>query len=160
MIKRLVRSTVATALATALLLSPALQPSASAATSCYATTCTGVDPQTSGCSKDARNIDEHSSGGGLVVYELRYSPTCYAAWTRIKAGPGVTNGGGVYGQILGFDCGTADTTCLQVIEGRQALDNEVTWTRMISFTYWVRSCHNYVHPRAQPNLNTQCTGKH
>ncbi|MEX0172460.1 DUF2690 domain-containing protein [Streptomyces sp. LMG1-1-1.1] len=50
---------------------------ASAATSCYATSCNGLDPSTTICQNDARTVSTGSTG-----IELRYSPTCRAAWAR------------------------------------------------------------------------------
>ncbi|MFF2073874.1 DUF2690 domain-containing protein [Kitasatospora sp. NPDC058162] len=49
---------------------------ASAATSCYASSCTGKDPATTTCANDAITV---STDGDL---ELRYSPSCRAAWAR------------------------------------------------------------------------------
>ncbi|MFD5461566.1 DUF2690 domain-containing protein [Kitasatospora sp. NPDC127059] len=49
---------------------------ASAATSCYASSCTGLDPATTTCANDAITV---STDGPL---ELRYSPSCRAAWAR------------------------------------------------------------------------------
>ncbi|MER7845019.1 DUF2690 domain-containing protein [Kitasatospora sp. NPDC096077] len=51
---------------------------ASAATSCYASSCTGLDPATTTCANDAVTV---STDGNL---ELRYSPSCRAAWARDK----------------------------------------------------------------------------
>ncbi|KQX58818.1 MULTISPECIES: DUF2690 domain-containing protein [unclassified Streptomyces] len=50
---------------------------ASAATSCYSTSCYGVDPATSICQNDARTVLTSETG-----VELRYSPTCRATWAR------------------------------------------------------------------------------
>lgn len=61
---------------------------ASVAASCRGRSCTGKNPQTTGCEKDARTIDRVRPGGGGPRVELRYSPTCRAAWARIqKANP-------------------------------------------------------------------------
>ncbi|MFD8143921.1 DUF2690 domain-containing protein [Streptomyces sp. NPDC059708] len=54
---------------------------ASAATSCYGPDCTGRDPSTTVCQNDARTVYTTSLGT-----ELRYSPTCRAAWSRYNAG--------------------------------------------------------------------------
>ena len=51
---------------------------ASAATSCYASSCEGLDPSTTICQNDARTVGTTSFWGT----ELRYSPTCRAAWAR------------------------------------------------------------------------------
>ncbi|MFD0151326.1 DUF2690 domain-containing protein [Streptomyces sp. NPDC055721] len=54
---------------------------ASAATSCYASTCQGKDPATTVCQSDARTVRTAAWG-----VELRYSPTCRAAWARKTSG--------------------------------------------------------------------------
>lgn len=53
---------------------------ASAATSCYASTCQGLDPASTICQNDAKTVDY----GWFHEQELRYSPTCRAAWARYK----------------------------------------------------------------------------
>ncbi|MGW5781369.1 DUF2690 domain-containing protein [Streptomyces sp. NPDC003863] len=50
---------------------------ASAATSCYSTSCHGLDPAYTICQNDARTVLTSSTG-----VELRYSPTCRAVWAR------------------------------------------------------------------------------
>ncbi|WP_369146318.1 DUF2690 domain-containing protein [Streptomyces sp. R44] len=55
---------------------------ASAATSCYAAGCTGLDPSTTICQNDARTVSVSDRFG----VELRYSPTCRAAWARATPG--------------------------------------------------------------------------
>ncbi|RSS55344.1 DUF2690 domain-containing protein [Streptomyces sp. WAC01280] len=52
---------------------------ASAATSCYASSCEGLDPATTICQNDARTVQTSSRFG----VQLRYSPTCRAAWARV-----------------------------------------------------------------------------
>lgn len=58
---------------------------ASAATSCNGPDCTGKDPSTSICQNDARTVARSSLGT-----ELRYSPTCRAAWARQSGGTSMT----------------------------------------------------------------------
>ncbi|MER7533168.1 DUF2690 domain-containing protein [Streptomyces sp. NPDC097704] len=52
---------------------------ASAATSCYGSSCEGLDPATTICQNDARTVSWSDRFG----IELRYSPTCRAAWARV-----------------------------------------------------------------------------
>ncbi|MFD8974182.1 DUF2690 domain-containing protein [Streptomyces sp. NPDC059593] len=54
---------------------------ASAATSCYGSGCTGLDPAATVCQSDARTVRTAAWG-----VELRYSPTCRAAWARKTSG--------------------------------------------------------------------------
>ncbi|MFF8839677.1 DUF2690 domain-containing protein [Streptomyces sp. NPDC015130] len=56
---------------------------ASAATSCYAASCHGLDPATTICQNDARTVLWDRSGR----VELRYSPQCRTAWARQGFGP-------------------------------------------------------------------------
>ncbi|MFD7454292.1 DUF2690 domain-containing protein [Kitasatospora sp. NPDC059827] len=51
---------------------------ASAATSCYASSCNGLDPASTTCANDAITVSTNTT------LELRYSPSCRAAWGRIK----------------------------------------------------------------------------
>jgi uncharacterized protein DUF2690 len=56
---------------------------ATAAASCYASSCSGKNPDSTGCSSDARTI--YRAPTSPIAYphvELRYSPTCRAAWAR------------------------------------------------------------------------------
>ncbi|MEU1224890.1 DUF2690 domain-containing protein [Streptomyces sp. NPDC005828] len=55
---------------------------ASAATSCYGSSCNGLDPAATICQNDAQTV----MWGEYVALELRYSPTCRAAWARFKNG--------------------------------------------------------------------------
>lgn len=66
-----------------MLISLALTSPASAAT-CFAGSCTGLSPETTGCAADAFTPRSHRAEGRLI--ELRYSPTCRAAWARISNG--------------------------------------------------------------------------
>jgi uncharacterized protein DUF2690 len=57
-------------------------PAASAATSCYASSCTGLDPSSTTCQNDAQTV----MWGSFTPIELRYSPSCRAAWARLSGG--------------------------------------------------------------------------
>ncbi|MER7850763.1 DUF2690 domain-containing protein [Kitasatospora sp. NPDC096077] len=65
---------------TGLLLGAGATP-AFAATSCYASSCSGLNPANTTCASDARTIDT-----SVLGVELRYSPSCRAAWARRSAG--------------------------------------------------------------------------
>ncbi|MFC9811910.1 DUF2690 domain-containing protein [Streptomyces virginiae] len=54
---------------------------ASAATSCLGSTCTGKDPATTTCQNDAKTVTT-----SILGTELRYSPSCRAAWARYPGG--------------------------------------------------------------------------
>ena len=106
------------------------------AATCNSSTCTGKDPQAAGCSPDARTLTEFTDGSFRV--EMRYSPLCGAAWTRVST-PSGTPGwycNTVFAQIRGYN--SADT--FQLNYGTQAACPGQKWTAMISFTYYVRSC--------------------
>jgi len=114
---------------------------AMAAAACNGSGCTGRDPQAQGCSPDSRTIDEFTYLGAR--FELRYSPACFAAWTRVTSPTHFntlfaqirTDGNTVYG--------------VQVTEGQH-------WTQMINFAHLVRACHA-VWFDAAPN---ECTAFH
>lgn len=95
-----------------------------AAAGCSGSGCTGKNPQVQGCSPSAYNLDEFSYVG--IRFELRYSPVCGAAWTRVTS-PSHTNT--IFGQIRGGGH----------VYGVQAVDGQV-WTKMISFQYFVKAC--------------------
>jgi hypothetical protein len=62
----------------------AASSAALAAVACTTTGCNGRDPQSSGCSADARTLDSGKAKNGIWI-ELRYSPACYAVWTRYES---------------------------------------------------------------------------
>jgi uncharacterized protein DUF2690 len=61
----------------------AAEAPAHAATSCYASSCTGLDPASTTCQDDAETIYT----GDVTDVELRYSPSCRAAWARVRNSP-------------------------------------------------------------------------
>ncbi|MFE2968243.1 DUF2690 domain-containing protein [Streptomyces sp. NPDC059340] len=58
-------------------------PAASAATSCLGSTCNGLNPANTTCQNDARTVQD----GAFRGVELRYSPSCRAAWGRFPNAP-------------------------------------------------------------------------
>jgi hypothetical protein len=54
------------------------------AATCSGSTCTGKNPSSTGCANDA--ITARSTSVDGIAVELRYSPTCRAAWGRIRFG--------------------------------------------------------------------------
>ncbi|MGW2863243.1 DUF2690 domain-containing protein [Streptomyces sp. SDr-06] len=60
---------------------------ASAATSCYGSSCNGLDPNKTTCANDAKTVEVGNGSGNI---QLRYSPSCRAAWARLQTsrGPG------------------------------------------------------------------------
>ncbi|GAA1965141.1 DUF2690 domain-containing protein [Catenulispora subtropica] len=73
--------------------------SASAAT-CFASSCTGKNPETSGCSdsktQTLESMSLNNAGGDYA--QLRYSPTCQAAWIKIYSGSYTSYTGSIYGE--------------------------------------------------------------
>ncbi|ALO99722.1 hypothetical protein SHL15_8789 [Streptomyces hygroscopicus subsp. limoneus] len=57
-------------------------PSASAATHCLGSSCNGLNPGKTTCAADARTVAE--GAGPVTAMELRYSPSCRAAWGRFR----------------------------------------------------------------------------
>src|SRR5664279_2867420 len=58
---------------------------ASAAPSCYGSSCEGLDPAATVCASDAYTIlsrDAVTSTGDWGVMDLRYSPRCFSNWVR------------------------------------------------------------------------------
>jgi hypothetical protein len=56
-----------------------------AAVKCEGKSCTGKNPQTTGCEKDAKTIATKSPGGGGPTVQLRYSKKCRSAWARLAS---------------------------------------------------------------------------
>ncbi|MER6627237.1 DUF2690 domain-containing protein [Streptomyces sp. NPDC000987] len=54
---------------------------ASATGTCYGSSCTGVEPNGTTCASDAITAKQVTSGGRTI--QLRYSPSCRAAWGKI-----------------------------------------------------------------------------
>lgn len=87
-------------------------PAASAAT-CYASTCSGNDPQTTGCSSDAYTAyttTAYNANGAPVTVELRYSPTCRAAWSRLTNNILASDGATVRQVVGGSDAWQSNPT--------------------------------------------------
>ncbi|WP_414635772.1 DUF2690 domain-containing protein [Actinophytocola sp.] len=106
--------------------------------SCYAQSCEGKWPDATGCAADAFTPRQNTSPEGIIV-ELRYSPTCRAAWGRIRSGiPGdrvrvhssdgsnyareITSGSDTFTQMVN-DAGLLAWACV-----RAAITNTLTCT--------------------------------
>lgn len=72
----------AVAIASASLIAGAPTAHASAAASCYGSSCNGVEPNGTTCASDA--ITAHSTTLSGRTIQLRYSPSCRAAWGKIS----------------------------------------------------------------------------
>jgi len=110
-----------------------LTASPATAAACYYTSCNGRDPQSTGCASGARTIDKIPPGtvSGATV-ELRYSPSCYAVWTR------VTNSAGLPGvaKVIGYYGGGYR----EELKTLAAYKGEVAWTNMVSDAYVTYAC--------------------
>lgn len=88
----------ATAVAAGLLTVAGPVASASAAT-CHGGNCTWLDPESTGCAADAETLEtvyEDPQAWG----ELRYSPSCDAAWVKtVSWSTGDPISGTIYGQV-------------------------------------------------------------
>jgi hypothetical protein len=119
--------------------------------SCYAVDCTGKDPKAAGCDIDATTID--SFVYGFEYYEMRYSSSCHAAWTRVSAPVGSEgNCNTAYAQIRAYDREDRFVGSFWT----QAQCPGQVWTQMVSFGYYVRTCAAY-GPDASPY---ECTNRH
>ncbi|MFI1801934.1 DUF2690 domain-containing protein [Streptomyces sp. NPDC020379] len=85
---RPLRATVTALTAVVLLAAGYAAPAASAAAakpslaSCYASSCTGKDPNKYTCSQDVRDLDVVYDRNYATTLRLRYSPSCRAVWAR------------------------------------------------------------------------------
>jgi len=110
------------------------------AASCYASGCTGKDPQVQGCSPDASTWDEFTYG---ARFELRVSITCWAAWTRVTSPVHYNT---IFGQVR---ANNGKVFGVQATQGQH-------WTKMINFDNLVRACRS-IWFDADP---IECTGWH
>jgi Protein of unknown function (DUF2690) len=72
-------------------------PEAQAATSCYASTCTGKVAANTTCVSDGEVVEQTniSYAGSVIGYvQLKYSPSCRATWARIIQDVASTTAGG------------------------------------------------------------------
>ena len=130
-----------------------IAPSRAFAASCYDATCKGKNPSTQGCGADAYTMD--SFVDDPLYVELRYSPACHAAWTRVST-PSGTQGAVCnteFAQIRGYDA--ADVR--KGVYGVQAVCPGQTFTVMWPFSDWVRACLSYTWFDGDPYV---CTARH
>lgn len=120
---------------------------ASAAT-CYGRTCNDLNPQAAGCGADAQTLDEITVHGTRI--ELRYSPSCWAAWARstnVVANSCGCVAPGIYGYVNGQYVGGRSGDQPYSGNGNQ------TYTVMLSFSYYVQAC-------ASGSIYSGCTALH
>ncbi|MEV0269352.1 DUF2690 domain-containing protein [Hamadaea sp. NPDC050747] len=106
----------------------ALITPAAAAGSCWGSDCNHYDPNTLGCGSDAYTLEKITEN--LVTIELRYSPSCYAAWTRFEVHSDFAFPTTVF--LRGSS--TTEYRNLPIYEGAKG------WTAMVSFQQAVKSC--------------------
>jgi hypothetical protein len=119
---------------------------------CYGMSCNGKDPYTMECYLDpeVRTIDEFTYS---AYFELRYSPGCNAAWTRVTS---PTTYNTIFGQIRAYqDYPTSLNAPATLVYGVQARAGTY-WTNMVSSSYWERACTSSWF-NATP---TTCTAPH
>jgi hypothetical protein len=119
-----------------------------AAASCYSTSCNWVDPQSSGCATANNQLDEFTSEARVI---LRYSPTCNSVWTKWVL-PCCVGGLGNYGSCPSkvyiqakynlSDSGYAINWYMCLPTYTESATSG--WTPMVSFSYWVRSCSQWL----------------
>ena len=115
--------------ATALVAAPA-----DAVPSCSWTSCNGLDPHATGCDVGASTMDDFTYS---AYFELRYSSTCHAVWTRVTSQVTYNT---IFGQIRAYQSyPTSVNSPTYLMYGVQARAGTY-WTAMVSYGYWVRSC--------------------
>jgi hypothetical protein len=114
--------------------STVVAPTPAAAAGCSSSGCNGLDPQAAGCSSDAYTLDTIWPDRGGIKLELRYSPSCYAAWARYYNAYD-----GNYGRAEIHGCGS--NFCYVNRKTIAGYHDETGWTTMLSFTYSVKACY-------------------
>ncbi|MER5642649.1 DUF2690 domain-containing protein [Kitasatospora sp. NPDC002227] len=123
----LLRSGMAAVVTAGLLTLAGPVSAAHAAGSCTGSGCTGKDPATTGCAADAttyRTVYLNSQTYGQV----RYSPSCDAAWIRTYAGGSLNIGGTVFGQRWDSRMGEWLNYCSESTRGQMAYGTQ--WSTM------------------------------
>jgi hypothetical protein len=130
---------------------PGVSATAFSAASCYNTTCKGKDPSAQGCGADAYTLTEFTDWPFRV--ELRYSPACYAAWTRVSTPSGTPGSycNTAFAQIRGYDL---STDARKGVYGVQAACPGQRYTAMWPFSDGVRACISYYWFDADPHVCT------
>ncbi|MDH6578749.1 DUF2690 domain-containing protein [Kitasatospora sp. MAP5-34] len=98
---------------------------AAAVSRCTGAGCTGKDAAAAGCASGA--VTKASFSGASVRVELRYSPSCHAAWAKATAAPA--------GQTLMVENGHGVRSRVTIGRGRAT-----AWTPMVDGTTKVRAC--------------------
>jgi hypothetical protein len=120
---------------------------ASAATGCYASSCTGKNPATMRC--PGTTLDEYMDGSLRI--ELRYSRACDAGWARSSYTVG--NAGSIENVVIeGWTSATGGTR--KYAYSTQAFNG--SYTEMIAFNWWVRACNGLISSEENEN----CTKRH
>lgn len=108
--------------------------SANASPPCSWASCNGLDPHAMGCDVGASTMDEFTYS---AYFELRYSSTCHAVWTRVTSQVDYNT---IFGQVRAYQTyPTSLNSPTYLVYGVQARAGTY-WTAMVSYGYWVRSC--------------------
>lgn len=133
---------------------------------CHDQGCNGQMPEQAGCvGDDVKPLDSfHADNGALI--ELRYSPSCDAAWARMT----MTEAGQGSGTCNGWN--DDDVIRIEGADwqgpGKDSYDNclvsgaNQVWTSMIGFGWNVRACYVLRAPWAsdEPDTRLGCTAFH
>lgn len=112
---------------------------ANALASCSYEQCNGMDPSQTVCASGASTLDSFSQNN--ILFELRYSSTCHAAWARATGtGRGACNGW-TDDDMVQIEGSTNESSI--ALSYPHCIYAGQTWTQMIGFHYWVRACHMY-----------------
>jgi hypothetical protein len=98
-------------------------PAHAATASCYAGSCTGLNPAATTCQYDAETLLTGASGDTSI--ELRYSPSCRATWARLtySRGTGYIEVKNSWGQ---YETASVDFTGSGTVYTRMVNDANIT----------------------------------
>lgn len=132
---------------------------ANAAPACTSSGCNGRDPHTTGCDADATDLDSFVSNiDGYAYVELRYSPSCLAAWARLTTGAAGMPAHS-YLTLNAYHTGTGGSPFAEYWKKVTNSTNnwgsgEVFWSYMNTYADWVQACLKDI------NDVGPCTGRH
>lgn len=118
---------------------------------CWNTGCTDKNPTGTSCEADAITKTAGSFSEGGFYYEMRYSPSCSAVWTRVTA-PAGGNCNTRFAQIRTYSLSTRSQINADGVQAN-CYGTRRAWTNMMPFDgYWIRSCVAWSWYEATPNI--------
>jgi hypothetical protein len=132
---------------------------AMAAAACNSSSCNGRDPHSTGCDVGAYDLDNFTSPiDGYAYVQLRYSPSCNAAWARLTTGSsGMPSHS--YLTLNVYHTASGGSPAAEYLKKVTDSTNNwgsgvVSWSYMNSYTDYVQACLKNIYE------DGPCTARH